>query len=345
MITRILYAEEQELFNKVAAHPLQTWEWGDFAQAQGKTVVRLGVFEGTSIKQSFQLIFSTIPKTNFSVGFYPRGPELTPAILDQITTVGKKENALFVRLEPQQILRTWLADGSEKLVGQHPTFPSLVLAPRHTFAPFTSILDLGKTEEELLANLHPKTRYNISVAKKYGVEIFEDTSDQGLASYLDLTFALTKRKGFFLHDRAYHEKLWQTLKTTGMLHLLFARYQGELLASYMLFGLGDTWYYPYGASSPNHKEVMASNLLMWETILLGKKLGFKRFDMWGTLGPDPNPRDPWFGFHRFKLGYGGDLVQFVGSWDLVINEPLYRLYTIADNLRWKALTIRKKLHI
>jgi len=102
-------------------------------------------------------------------------------------------------------------------------------------------------------------------------------------------------------------------------------------------------YYPYGASRSAHRDVMASNLMMWEMIRFGKAQGCRMFDMWGSLGPEPDPNDPWFGFHRFKKGYGGDLVEFLGTYDLVLNEPLYKVFRVAENVRWKLLKLKARL--
>jgi lipid II:glycine glycyltransferase (peptidoglycan interpeptide bridge formation enzyme) len=79
---------------------------------------------------------------------------------------------------------------------------------------------------------------------------------------------------------------------------------------------------------------------MWQAMLFGKNQGCHTFDLWGSLGPNPKKSDPWYGFHRFKKGYGGKLVEFIGSFDLVINKPLYKLYNIADSLRWKWLKLK-----
>jgi len=68
--------------------------------------------------------------------------------------------------------------------------------------------------------------------------------------------------------------------------------------------------------------------------------GCKRFDFWGSLGPEPDKTDQWYGFHRFKEGYGGELVEFVGTWDLVVNPLLYSVYKIVDSLRWYILRLR-----
>ena len=133
------------------------------------------------------------------------------------------------------------------------------------------------------------------------------------------------------------------MRGAGIAHLFTATYQGKTLAAWIIFAYGKTIYYPYGASSREHREVMAPTLLLWEIARWGKSHGFTSFDLWGALGPNPDPRDPWFGFHRFKQGFNPQLVEFVGSYDLVINPLLYQLYKLADILRWAILKLRARL--
>ena len=102
-------------------------------------------------------------------------------------------------------------------------------------------------------------------------------------------------------------------------------------------------YYPYGASRSVHRDVMASNLMMWEMIQFGKQQGCDTFDMWGSLGPDPDKKDPWFGFHKFKEGYGGTLMEFVGTYDLVLDPIMYKIFRIAEDWRWKWLRLRARI--
>ena len=106
----------------------------------------------------------------------------------------------------------------------------------------------------------------------------------------------------------------------------------QALSAWMIYNFKDTLYYPYGASSPEHREVMANNLVAWEAIKLGQKMGLKKFDLWGTLGPETSPNDPRQGFTRFKEGYGGRRVEYLGTFDLIFNDPLYWMFTIIDQL-------------
>jgi lipid II:glycine glycyltransferase (peptidoglycan interpeptide bridge formation enzyme) len=193
--------------------------------------------------------------------------------------------------------------------------------------------------------MNQKTRYNLRLAQKKGVEIIEANDEKSFKEYLKLMKETTQRQHFFAHTEKYHMQMWETLKKNDnssdlSAHLLLAKYNNQTLAAWVLFVLNDTLYYPYGASSSKNREVMASNLLMWEAIKFGKKLGLKYFDMWGALGPDANPKDPWFGFHKFKQGYNPRPVEYVGSFDLVINPKLYFIFKIVDKLRWIFLKIK-----
>ena len=129
------------------------------------------------------------------------------------------------------------------------------------------------------------------------------------------------------------------MQPTGIAHLLKAVYQNKVLVTWILFTFNKVLYYPYGASSHKHRNTMASNLMMWEAIRFGKKEGCQTFDLWGTPGPNPKPNDPWYGFHRFKMGYHPQIIEFIGTYDLVLKPYLYQFYKLADKLRWKLLRL------
>jgi len=343
MITRILQEEEKNIYNSIIIHPVQTWEWGDFLISQGHKVYRLGVFQKGKIISAYSMSFHKIPKTRFSIGILQRGPKINQETVSNIKKIAKDENAIFVKLEPDVYQKIFGQNDQEKFFGISMDFPGLVVSPKVAFFPHTYLINLEKPEEEILVSMHHKTRYNIRVANRHAVEVFEKTNDSGFEIYLKLLFETTKRQGFYLHTEKYHRDLWNTLKNTGTIHILLAKYRQEILATNMFFALKDRFFYPYGASSHLHKEVMASTLLMWEAIKLGKKLKCKSFDMWGSLGPNAKTTEDGYGFHNFKKGFGGRLVQFVGTYDLVINQPLYKLYNIVDKYRWKLLRLKAKL--
>jgi len=343
MITRILYPEEKAEYNKLIRHPVQTWEWGDFQITQGHKVYRLGVFEDNKIVKAYSVSFHKIPKLNYSIGTVLRGPEIDQEMLNNIKKIATDENAIFVKFEPDVYQKTFDVNLNPTTHREIPRFNSLVISPKVAFYPHSFVVDLNQTEDQLLESMHSKTRYNIKVANRHGVKVEEMSTDRGFEIYLDLLFNTTKRQGFYLHSVKYHRQLWNTLKGTGMAHVMLASYQDKILSAFMLFNLKDKLFYPYGASLPEHREVMAPTLLMWECIKFGKKLGLKTFDMWGSLGPEAKEGDEGFvGFHRFKQGYGGQLVQFIGTYDFVINPTLYKLYNLVDKYRWQLLRLKAK---
>lgn len=309
--------------NNISIHPLQSKEWGEFRKKTGVKVVQ---------KNGLQLTIHQIPYAPWTIGYFPKGDMPDEKMITELRKIGKEHKCIFIQLEPnvQKDSRFKIQDLRLKPAA-HPLFTK-----------YTFILDLTKSEDDLLKNMHPKTRYNIRVAQKHNVEIIEDNSDEVFEEYLKLTKETTQRQGFYAHTENYHRLMWETLKNK-IAHLFLAKYNNEVLAAWILFVYKDTLYYPYGASSSDHRDTMASNLLMWEIIKFGKKMGLKKFDMWGALGPNPDPKNPWFGFHRFKQGYGPQHVEFIGSYDLVINPILYQFYKLADKLRWLYLKMRRIL--
>ncbi len=180
-----------------------------------------------------------------------------------------------------------------------------------------------------------KTRYNIRLAQRKGVEVVEDNSDRAFKKYLELTKKTVQRQGFYAHTEKYHQLMWNYLSKSQIARLLTAKYRDEIITTWIVFVWKDFIYYPYGASSDKHKNIMANNLMMWEAIKLGKKLGLKKFDLWG--------REPGKGFTKFKEGYNPEVIEFLGTWDLVVNKPAYFIYRAAEAVRWPLLRLKSRL--
>lgn len=297
-------------------HPLQSLEWSNFREEFGTKVVNT---------KDFIITIHKIPHTNLNIGYFPKGKIPDKKTLEELKKIGKEQSCIFIQLEPNEISSSD-SKAEIKRLGLKP-------AAHPLFTKYTFILDLTKNEDDLLKQMHPKTRYNIKVAQKHGVEVAEDNSDKAFEEYLKLARETTKRQRFYAHTEKYHRIMWKNLKNK-IAHLFLAKYENKVLAAWIVFAYGDILYYPYGASSSENRETMASNLMMWEIIKWGKKMGLKTFDMWGAIGPNPDKNGPWYGFHRFKEGYGAKLTEFVGSYDLVINPFIYQVYKIADKIRW-----------
>ncbi len=336
MIIRPVLLKEKEQFNTLVNHPLQSWEWGEFREKTGRKVIRLGLFDKKAIKAGYQVTLHPLPKVPYNIIYFPKGPMPDKKLIDALVSLGQKEKAILIKLESNV-----LADEKNS---KPEVWKNLGLRPGESiFTKHTFHLDLTKSDDELMSLMKSKTRYNLRLSQRHGVKVVEDNSDKAFKAYLQLMEETTKRQGFYAHTSDYHQKMWETLKPSGMAHLLVAKYKGEILVTWILFKFKDVLYYPYGWSTREHQNVMASYAMMWEAIQFGKKQGCKLFDLWGTPGPDPSPKDPWFGFHRFKVGFGAKVVEFVGTYDLVIDYRLYPLYNLGNTMRWKLLRLKAKL--
>lgn len=328
--------EDKKAFNKKALHPLQTWEWGQFRQKTGIGVVRLGRYKDNKLVETAQITFHPIPFTDKKIGYFPKGPIPSRQMLGKLFETGKKENCVFIKLEPNIPINT-------KSIDVFTSQPHIRQSPHPLFTKYTFQLDLTKSEDDILKDMHSKTRYNIKVAQKNGVEVREENNISAFNNYLGLLFETTRRQKFYAHNQKYHQLMWETLHPGGIAHLLNAKIKDGgkeiTLVSWILFLLNGVLYYPYGASSGKFRNVMASNLMMWEAIRFGKKHKAAIFDMWGSLGPSPDVNNPWYGFHRFKEGYSPRLAEFAGSFDIIIDPFKYKIYSLLYKIREKLLAL------
>lgn len=341
MLLRPLREEERAIYNQAVNHPLQSWEWGEFRSKTGLQVARVGFFDQNKLQKGLQVTFHPIPVLGMNAGYFPKGFMPDEEQLATLAQLAKQNNALFIKLEPNVGQRVG-APSAHHQIGDFLT-KNGAQAGRPLFTKYTFQLDLTPSEEKLFENLNSKTRYNVNLAQKKGVQIIENSTEDGLETYVKILGETTARQGFYAHSPEYFRTMWQTLGQSGMMRIFQAVYDNQVLVSWIMFVFNGVLYYPYGASRDLHRDVMASNLMMWEMIRFGKAQGCRMFDMWGSLGPEPNPRDPWFGFHRFKKGYGGELVEFIGTFDLVYNQPLYKLFRIVENVRWSLLRLKARL--
>src|SRR3989344_8357024 len=186
-------------FNKNVTYPLQAFEWGEFRKKTGIKVIR---------GKDFQLTIHKIPHTSWTIGYLPKGNLPDKKLIEELKKIGKDNNCIFIQLEPN--ILSSIVNRKSSIINL-----SLVPAAHPLFTKYTFILDLTKSEDELLKGMHQKTRYNIKVAQKHGVKIVEDNSDKAFETYIKLTNETTKRQKFYAHTQRYHELMWQTLKVNS----------------------------------------------------------------------------------------------------------------------------------
>jgi lipid II:glycine glycyltransferase (peptidoglycan interpeptide bridge formation enzyme) len=319
------------IMTREITHPLQSQAWGEFRKEWGNKVVNFDFG---------QIIFSKVPYSNFTIGTFIKGSKPNKQQLDELKKIAKENKAIFVKIESNYVAK----DKSEIIKLTNLLHKSGCVRGKTLFTPTSFWLDLTKSEEELLKSFSSKTRYNIRLAQKHGVTVIEDNSDKAFEKYLELTRKTVQRQKFYAHSEKYHRLMWQHLHKNltaigqhPIARLLTAKYKNEIITTWIVFVWHDFLYYPYGASSDKYKNVMSNNLMMWEAIKLGKRLDLKTFDLWG--------REEGKGFTKFKEGYNPRVVEFLGSWDLIINPLLYWPYRTAESIRWFLLKIPAKMGV
>ncbi len=193
-------------WDKLAGHPLQSWEWGEFREKTGVKVVRYGVFANEKLTDVVQVTVHSIPHTPWTVGYFPKGnKQLNNQTREILGEIAKKYRCIYIKCEPKLEISTQYTVNSTQLrkLG--------FLAGRALFTKYNLVLDVTPSEDGLLKNMKQKTRYNIKVAQKRGVTVAIDDSPAAFQRYLELTAETTKRQGFYAHTPQYHSTMWRVL--------------------------------------------------------------------------------------------------------------------------------------
>lgn len=300
---------------------LQSWGWGEFQQTTGKTVFRFQGVENGQVVCQVQGFTHPI-KTSFAYFYAPRAT-LTRKFLEHIKNFFQKQNILFVRLEP-------LGESSLPF-----SYSVKTRQPQNTL-----VLNISLTPAQLLEKMHSKTRYNIRLAEKKGVEIREE---KNIDIFWKLNEQTTNRDGFKSHEKEYYAKMLGY----DFVHQLTAYYEEQPIASVLLIVFGKRCVYLHGASSDEYRNIMAPYLLQWCAIRLAQEMKCTQYDFWG-IAPivytevDANALSfhgyKWLGNHRFagvtrfKVGFGGDVQNYPEAREIPLQRIQYQLYRLVKKI-------------
>lgn len=309
---------------------LQSWAWGEMRRKLG-ACWRL-VFEEAGELKAVALVLRREMPIGRSWLYVPGGPVFSKLsgkasnVYEGLLELAKKEGAVFVRVD------SFIPEGKSSLVGSGWRKSEREVQPRHTL-----ILDLQESEEKLLANMHHKTRYNIRLAQRKGVEVRFSRELRDIEEFLRLSKDVKERGSFHFHPHDYYRAMLEALAPAGMLELAVAELDGVVLAVYLLVTFGDMVTYAHGATSSAKRDVMAPHLLMWESIRRAKSGGAKHFDFFGVAPPFAQATGgkphAWSGITRFKEGFGGRREDYAGAYDYVLQPGMYALFNLARRVR------------
>jgi peptidoglycan pentaglycine glycine transferase (the first glycine) len=304
------------------AHLLQTAAWGRLKSMFGWRAESL-----LSNGSGAMLLFRPLP-FGFSVGYLPRGPipptlHTLAGLLPEMDRKCRSHRAAFLTVEPD------IADGD--LPRSDLRRMGFQSGARTIQPPSTILVDLRGSEDDLLARMKPKTRYNIRLAVRHEVTVYPSEDISGFMRLMDTT---GQRDSFAVHSEAYYRAAYAAFVPHHTVELLLAAYRGEPISGLMVFTQGRRAWYLYGASSNLHREVMAPYLLQWEAMRWARACGCTEYDLWGIPDAGENElegqfadrQDGLWGVYRFKRGFGGRVSRSVGAWDRVYNLPLYLIY-------------------
>jgi lipid II:glycine glycyltransferase (peptidoglycan interpeptide bridge formation enzyme) len=314
-------------------HVLQSWEWGQFKSRWDWSPRYLINEESTAAALVLRRTFSPL---KLNVLYVPKGPaldysdgKLVDQVLGDLAAIARRDRAIFVKIDPdlKQSDRSILLDRGWRYSAEQIQFRN------------TMLIDLTRNEDELLAAMKPKTRYNVRLAQKKGVEVrLGDLSDLDLL--YQLYAATAQRDGFIIRPIAYYRDAWGSFIQAGLAQPLIAVVGQEAVAGLILFRFADRAWYMYGMSSSLHREKMPNHLLQWEAMRWAKAQGCAVYDLWGA--PDElNENDSMWGVYKFKEGLGAEFAPHVGAHDFVVSPFGYWLYTQA---RPRILDIMRRRH-
>ncbi|MDI6769065.1 MAG: peptidoglycan bridge formation glycyltransferase FemA/FemB family protein [Anaerolineales bacterium] len=357
-------------------HLLQTWQWAEVKAKYGWKPMpfiwhsqpaipnpALSEVEGSHSVAAAMILKRAIPVGGFAkkmcVLYVPKGPlmdwndaALRQRVLDDLRAYARRQGAIFVKIDPDVALGTGIPGSEEEaldnggqavrsdLTRRGWLFSSDQIQFRNTV-----LIDLSPPEEELLARMKQKTRYNVRLAEKKGVSVRPGTPAD-LPMLYKMYAETSIRDGFVIRDEPYYQTVWQTFMRSHVGKLeslnfgtfkpvnlptcepLIAEVEGQAVAAIFLFFFAGRAYYLYGMSREAQREKMPNYLLQWEAMRRAKAAGCKLYDLWGA--PDVfAANDPLWGVFRFKEGLGGTVFRGLGAWDYTPSPVLYKIYTQA----------------
>jgi peptidoglycan pentaglycine glycine transferase (the first glycine) len=335
------------------AHLLQTWEWSQVKTKYGWQAMPF-VWEETTGKP---LAAAMVLRRRFPIGgfakkmcvlYVPKGPlldwsdaALRQRVLNDLQVLAKRQGAIFIKLDPDLALGRGIplkANAIEFTAGKDVKselqrdgwrFSQDQIQFRNTV-----LVDLSASEDEMLARMKQKTRYNIRLAQRQGVKIRVGT-EADLPLLYRMYAETSVRDGFPIREEGYYQTVWRSfcgpaaagLSTTiPFQEPLVAEVEREVIAAVSIFYFAGQVIYLFGMSRDKYREKMPNHLLQWEAMRRAKAAGGKIYNLWGA--PDDfNENDGLWGVFRFKEGFGGYVLRTIGAWDFTPSPLFYKMYT------------------
>jgi lipid II:glycine glycyltransferase (peptidoglycan interpeptide bridge formation enzyme) len=347
-------------------HVLQSWGWGELKAAFGWRPLRVACWQPDQqrLLAGVQILCRPIPFSGLSIAYAPKGPvldwsntSLCEQFFQALHPLLRAQRVALLRIDPDlpESISVPAEDSGEEAASstaseaEAAAFGDLYsvaegsrvvwqlralgfravgdsIQPRRTIA-----IDLRPDERAIAARQKPKWRYNTGLAARKGVIVRPASTISDLERWYELMQTTSQRDRFAIHTFAYYRRAWELLGAANQARLLLAEHDGKLLAGIFVTLMGREGIYLYGASGNEGRNLMPNHLLQWEAMRWARAQGATLYDLWG-IADSADPNDPMAGVSRFKRGWGGKEIRYIGSFDYIYAPLTYRTMTLGLNL-------------
>lgn len=307
----------------------QAWFYGEWQEAMGRKVGRFIIRDDSETIGFFQFIKYPLPFGQ-NIIYIPHAPllrqgyegqaDFLKVFCDTLTEIAKEENAIFARFD--------LNESEKKLNKYFHKVPSYSYHSVYFQPKYEWILDIDKPENELLNNIPRKNRYDIRFAENKGVtvEIIDGDLNKYFENFYDLLSKTAKRNNFSLHPKNYYQNIFSDCEKNKNAFLILTKYGNKFFAAHLLLIFGETAYSVFGGFDEQFKQLRALRLLHWRGILEAKKWGCKFYNF-GAINSGDDYKS-YEGISEFKKSFGGQILIYPDSYDLISKPIWYWLYNL-----------------
>lgn len=311
------------------ANFLQSWDFYEFHKARGKKIVRRLVYKGSKIVGAYAGVVETArrgrymaiaggPLIDFSDG------EMVSSVFSDIKEQGKVLGCVFVRVRPQEVL----SDNILQVLSNQ----GLKKASMYLSVEFAGVLDLNKSEEEILAGASQGFRRKLRKAAKLDIEITADTSDDSIKEFCRLEKLHAERQKYVAFSSDFLKKQFEAFREGGEVLIYTAKFEGKTLAQNFMIFYGPEASYHYGVSSELGTKYSAAPLLHMAAMEEARKRGCTRYNLWGIVEPDEKSHR-FYGVSEFKRSFGCEELRYTPAHDMVLKPLQYQKTKLVESAR------------
>ena len=314
------------------ANFLQSWDFYEFHKKRGKKIVRRAILnEKGDIVAAYAGVVETAKRgKHLAIAGGPildwEDKKLVKEIFKDIKKAGEKNGCVFVRVRPQLSL----SDKSLKLMREL----GLKKAPMYLSVEYAGILDLKKSEEEILVGASQGFRRKLRKAEKVGIEIKAETSDEAIREFCKLEKKHAERQKYVAFSSDFLKKQFEAFREGNEILIYSARYEKEILAMNFMIFYGPEASYHYGVSSELGTKYSAAPLLHLAAMEEARKRGCIRYNLWGIVGLEEKSHR-FYGVSEFKRSFGCEELKYTPAHDLILKPFSYQKTKIVETARKK----------